>query len=299
MKMTSLPEAIALRYRTSYYYFLHYNCHIGFENGTSSSSNSPENGQREQLSLILFIFGTSAATTRLDGMIQTSPLTMCIVPAVVVVHGEPGSRTKEQQDSSTRRKERMPESARRMRFSNRRNSNFKWQQDTSVVGALEVDSDPVLNVRGKLGEKGLMLTKQDDDEFGVCLRMWEELKLRRGFVEACEGIPPATQCCGLLKDQDQTIRELATLLNKGWANSINKKIKDRGFKISCFAWSWQNALGKAQTTVLLVRFHSLISTTRRLSDISRNSTTASSTIGAELLDRSRQEYHRKDDSHEA
>jgi hypothetical protein len=219
---------------------------------------------------------------------------MCIVSAVVV-HEQP-ERTK-QQDSTTR-EERMPESARRMRFSNRRNSNFKWQQDTSVVGALEVDSDPVLNVRGKLGEKRLMLTKQDE-EFGVCLRMWEELKLRRGFVEACEGIPPATQCCGLLRDQDQTIRELATLLNKGWAKSINKKIKDRGFKISSFAWSWQNALGKAQTTVLLLRFHSLITTTRRLIAISRYGSTASSTIGAELDKSPHQEYYRKDGSHEA
>jgi hypothetical protein len=210
---------------------------------------------------------------------------MCIVP-VAVVHVEP-ERTKQQgTTTTTSREKRMPESARRMRFSTRRNSNFKWQQDKSVVGALEVDSDPVLNVRGKLGEKRLMLmAKQDDDdddEFGVCLRMWEDLKLRRGFVEACEGIPPATQCCGLLNDQDQTIRELATLLNKGWAKSINKKIQYRGFKISCFAWSWQNALGKARTTILLVRFHSLRTTTRRLSDISRDSSTASSTIGAEL-----------------
>ena len=143
---------------------------------------------------------------------------------------------------------------RKLRFSSRENSDFKWKEEKTVVGALEVKSEQVLDFTAKLEEKKVLALEA---EFEECLRIWKEQKLRKSFIEACEGIPPATLCCGLLNDQDATIRNMVPMLNKGWANSVNEKIADQGYKISCFVWSWNNPSGKAQTVVLLVRFHSL------------------------------------------
>ena len=28
-----------------------------------------------------------------------------------------------------------------------------------------------------------------------------------------------------------------------------------GFKIDCYVWNWHNATGKAETNILLIRFH--------------------------------------------
>lgn len=149
--------------------------------------------------------------------------------------------------------ERKP-SNRQLRFSSRDNSAFKWKEDKSVVGALEVPSEPVLNLRGKLRERKVLTLEA---EFEECLKIWNERKLRRSFVEASENVPPATGCCGLFTDGDGTIRKLQHELNSGWVPKVNAEIKSTGYKLSCFVWSWNNPAGKAETLVLLIRFHSL------------------------------------------
>jgi hypothetical protein len=141
-----------------------------------------------------------------------------------------------------------------LRFSTKENSEFKWKKDKTVVGALEVRCEPVLDFRAKLKEKKVL---RMDDAFRECLKLWKEFDLNKSFVEACESIPPTTTCCGLTTSQEDTIKKLVPLLNKGWAKSVNEKIQDKGYKINCFVWSWTHPLGKAETVILLVRFHSL------------------------------------------
>jgi hypothetical protein len=150
---------------------------------------------------------------------------------------------------------------RNLRISTRVNAAFKWKHDKSVVGGLEVKSVPLLDLHAKLEEKKVLLL---EDEFGECLKFWKELKLRKSFIEACESMPPATHCCGLVNDQDGTIKNWVTLLNAGWCKKVNEQINDLGYlyKVSCFVWSWSNASGKAETVVMMIRFHSL-NTSRR------------------------------------
>ena len=152
-------------------------------------------------------------------------------------------------------------------YSTRGNSSFKWKEDKTVLGALEVKSEPVLDVKAKM-KKLKIISSQS--EFDKALSIWKERKLRKAFVEACDSIPPVTQCCGLVTDSDKTIANLANELNKGWIKKINGELKDQGFKIGCYEWSWRNPSGKAETKVLLIRFHSL---TTRKSQITRASLT--------------------------
>jgi hypothetical protein len=116
-----------------------------------------------------------------------------------------------------------------------------------------------LDLHAKLEEKNVLTL---EGEFEECLKFWKELKLRKSFIEACESTPPITQCCGMVNDQDTTIKNWVTLLNAGWCKKVNEQIKDLGYKISCFVWSWSNASGKAETVVMMIRFHSL-NTSRR------------------------------------
>ena len=134
------------------------------------------------------------------------------------------------------------------------NSEFKWKHDKSVVGSLEVKSQPLMDLRAPFKEKFVSHAEQ---HFGVCLRLWKELGLKKSFVEACESIAPEIKCCGLATDQEATIRNMVPILNKGWAKSVNEKIQEKGYKIDCYAWSWSNATGSSETVVLLVRFHNL------------------------------------------
>jgi hypothetical protein len=145
----------------------------------------------------------------------------------------------------------------------RRRGVAKWQTDSSVIGALQVPSDLDFEYRGKYSERHI---RNKEDEFGECSRFWNERKLKRSFIEACDSIPPSTQCCGLMNDSKKTIQEAASLLNSGWVKAMNKNIRSDGFKISCYAWTWHNATGKAETTVLLIRFHCL-KTMRKFSQI--------------------------------
>ena len=156
------------------------------------------------------------------------------------------NRDKEMQEESERN--------RQHRFSTRLNSDFKWKLDKSVVGGLEVKSAPYFDPRAKMGEKSVL---NMEDEFAECRKIWKELGLRKSFIEAVESIPPETHCCGLIRRDDATVRKAVPQLNDGWVKGINEQIKGRGYKISCFVWSWNNAMGKASTVVMMIRFHSL------------------------------------------
>lgn len=140
------------------------------------------------------------------------------------------------------------------RFSTRMNSGFKWKLDKSVVGALEVKSQPRFDPTARMVEQDVIGM---ETEFGECAKFWKELGLRKSFVEAVGLIPPESTCCGLIRKDDATVRKLVPLLNEGWVKGVNEKIKDRGYRISCFVWSWTNATGKTNTVVLMIRFHSL------------------------------------------
>ncbi|CAJ1961763.1 unnamed protein product [Cylindrotheca closterium] len=140
------------------------------------------------------------------------------------------------------------------RFSTRLNSDFKWKLDKSVVGALEVKSLPYFDPTARMKESDVIGMEQ---EFAECSKFWKELHLRRSFIEAVQSIPPETTCCGLMREDNATVKKLVPLLNEGWVNGINEQIKDRGYRISCFVWSWSNATGKTNSVVLMIRFHSL------------------------------------------
>jgi hypothetical protein len=144
--------------------------------------------------------------------------------------------------------------SRLMKFSTRLNTSYKWKEDMTVIGALEVASEPRLDVRAKLTEKP---QGERHSEFAECLRVWEELKLRKSFIEACESVSPSTSCCGLVQDHTQHVRDLACILNEGWAKAATKQVKSLSFKISVFVWTWTNASGPGETVVMLIRFHSI------------------------------------------
>jgi hypothetical protein len=147
------------------------------------------------------------------------------------------------------------EAERKFQFSSRENSAFKWKVDKSVVGALEVACEPTISIRSKYEQKGVLAF---EEEFAECLKLWGELKLRGSFITAAESIPPCTKCCGCATDVDETIKSMVELLNEGWAKSVNKQLKDRGYKVGCYCWSWTNPTGASETNILLIRFHSLV-----------------------------------------
>ena len=166
------------------------------------------------------------------------------------------------------------------RFSTKLNSDYKWKSDDSVVGALQVPYDGFrLNARGTMKQKQVAAK---EEEFQECLSLWKDRKLQQSFSQACEGVPPSTSCFGLVADHNRTVKEMAALLNKGWTKSINKQLKNRGYKVSCFAWSWNNAHGKGKTSVLLVRFHAL--SIRRLSTVASKLEHSDSTLAETVLE---------------
>jgi hypothetical protein len=141
-------------------------------------------------------------------------------------------------------------------FSTKDNSQFKWMDEDGVMGALEIASDPELDVHEEYVEKYAHLYRE---KFDAALQVWEEMRLRDQFIAATEQIPPEASCCGMIVDNEATMRKLVPALNKGWIKHINKKLKKGGheFKVDMFILSWQSPLGKAETCVLLIRFITL------------------------------------------
>ena len=147
------------------------------------------------------------------------------------------------------------EPRRDLRSSTKLNSSFKWKRDKSVVGALEIVTDPFLDLRATMVRKDIYGHEEEMDE---CLKSWKKLKLKDEFIKAFESLPPETRCCGMLTEQDETIKKNTVLLNKGWVKTTNEKVlKKEGFEISIFVWSWNNIYGKAETVIPMIRFHQL------------------------------------------
>jgi hypothetical protein len=157
-------------------------------------------------------------------------------------------------------------SSKRFGFNSRENSDYKWQRARGVVGALEVASEPTFDFIAPLQPR---FVPGREPVFQDALALWESLQLQPTFVQACQHMPVGTCCCGIIQDNDTTIKEAVTVLNENWAKAMNKKLLERGFKVECFLWNWQNASGKTETNILLIRFFELSS--YRLRRASRDS----------------------------
>lgn len=141
-------------------------------------------------------------------------------------------------------------------ISTRGNSAYKWQTDPSIIGALEVPSEPRLNLHDEYTAWGV---EGKQDVFEEALHVWMERNLRDDFIRACENVPIETCCCGLLSDDDSTMKVLVPAVNNGWIKATNIKLAQSGhtFAIDTFIWTWHNATGKSETNILLVRFFQL------------------------------------------
>ncbi len=140
--------------------------------------------------------------------------------------------------------------------STRQNSEYKWHAK-HVVGALEIDSDLNLNLRGVM--KPHVANDFTADKFDEAQKVFEELNLRDSFIEAAEGFPVETSCCGLIADDARTIRKLVPHLNKTWVVEANKLLHPKGFKVDCYVWHWSHISGQSESYLLLIRFHVLTS----------------------------------------
>ena len=121
-----------------------------------------------------------------------------------------------------------------------------------MIGALEVKSQPVINFESDLRKKKVIGREK---HFKNALQVWEEKNLRQQFVETASSVPASTCLCGLVQDDEKTVRHVMPVLNQ-WADTVNKEeLRDTGFRIDCFLWTWNNASGKAKSNIVLVRFH--------------------------------------------
>lgn len=138
-------------------------------------------------------------------------------------------------------------------ISTRDNSEYRWQDDPKVFGAFEIHSEPSFEPQENFVSR---FVQDREDEFDEAQDVFEEMALQAEFVKACENIPQKTCCCGLIPDDDGTIKEVSQVLNRGWVKSVNKRLlsREEDFKIDIFVWNWHNATGKAETNILLIRF---------------------------------------------
>jgi hypothetical protein len=141
-------------------------------------------------------------------------------------------------------------------FSRRENAEYKWKHDKTVLGALEVRSEPVLDLHAKMKEHIIL---SDEDDFKNCLRIWDDHHLRKALIHAFEEITPRTRCCGMVTDYDATVQHNVLKLNKGWAKSVSDKyFVEEGYKMDLFVWKWANPTGKSETVILMIRFHKIV-----------------------------------------
>ena len=144
--------------------------------------------------------------------------------------------------------------------STRENSEYKWQRK-HVIGALEIDSEPDLNLRQAFSQLVRHELKNNPTamaKFNEAQRVYEdELQLHESFVEAAVGFPVEMTCCGLIQNDEKTIRKMVPHLNETWVRTANDKLKSKGFKVDCYRWKWSHISGQSESHVLLIRFYEL------------------------------------------
>lgn len=154
--------------------------------------------------------------------------------------------------------------------STRENSEYKWQTNKHIIGALEIDSEPDLNLRQPFSElvrhepnkKNTTTTTTTatnrSAKFKEAQRVYdEEFHLHESFIEAAEGFPVQMGCCGLIRNDEKTIRKMTPYLNQTWVPAANEKLKTKGFKVDCYVWKWSHISGQSESHVLLIRFHEI------------------------------------------
>jgi hypothetical protein len=140
------------------------------------------------------------------------------------------------------------------RSSTRENSDYKWKS-TGVIGAFEVFSQPELNLSEPL--KPMLSKMQYTEKWEEAQQLWESLNLRKSFVQAAEDIPVETCCCGMITDQNETLKSMIPQLNETWVKSVNKRLEKKEFYADVYLWSWNNISGQGTTNILLIRIHEL------------------------------------------
>lgn len=142
-------------------------------------------------------------------------------------------------------------------ISTRANSDYKWQKSEALLGALEIPSEPEIHLHEEYEVHHL--TDGSDRQrraFQAALQVWEEWKLKKDFIEAAQGVPTVTCCCGMIQDDDSTKKSIVDCLQNGWLKQINARLlrEDKPFFMDVFLWNWHNATGKAETNILMIRF---------------------------------------------
>jgi hypothetical protein len=129
-----------------------------------------------------------------------------------------------------------------------------WKQPKSgalVIGALEIPSQPDIDIRGKYSKEYIDEHKQ---EFKEALAVWNKMKLKKEFISACISVTPTTTCFGTVTDMDATLNGIVADLNAGWVKNVNNRLEPSGFSISASIYWWTNLVGKGTSQVLLLRF---------------------------------------------
>ena len=145
-----------------------------------------------------------------------------------------------------------------LQISTRLNSQYKWQS-RDVIGALEVPSEPYLNLRAsRYLERTSTAAVGNDHDFQQALQLWNTLNLQADFVAAATSMSVETSCCGLVTDDDKTLHKLVPHLTRVWIPKVNEQLlaaSSSNIRLDLYVWSWHNAMGKSETNILLIRFH--------------------------------------------
>jgi len=142
-------------------------------------------------------------------------------------------------------REDVPEGKKGM-VSTRDNSDYKWRTDqlpkgAQVLGALEFESEPTLNLHGEITQHIMVDSNSNNSSdyesggrmttaeslFQSALKVWHERHYRKAFLHACEhDVVRPTFCCGLLPDDGQYLLELEHLNHNkgGWVHRINHEL---------------------------------------------------------------------------
>jgi hypothetical protein len=110
-------------------------------------------------------------------------------------------------------------------FANRGNSYYKWQRARNVVGVLEFVSEPYLKPNDPMS---IHHYEGREKMFEKALELWKKENLKKEAVAAIESAPVETCCCGFVRDDERTKKEVVKQLNKNWVKRANKKLGVEG-----------------------------------------------------------------------